>query len=205
MPWLISFSSRGRSAGSFSRCDHRLRAAFVRPRRDDAGQVVLPGAIGIDVRLHVLPARARLRDGRRQLRHLAPHLVLGDLQVDDVHRHVRRAGRSRSPPPPIRRRRGLPCACGWSRCRRIATATSHIATSVSVSIHDPGGPLSELATPSAPCSIASLTSARISVEFVGGGRARPSRRARRSRSRSTRRRCRCWSRFPASAAARSRR
>src|SRR5215467_14613598 len=40
-------------------------------------------------------------------------------------------------------------------------ATSHIATSVSVSIHDPGGPLSELATPSAPCSIASFTSPRI--------------------------------------------
>ena len=49
-------------------------------------------------------------------------------------------------------------------------ATSHIATSVSVSIHDPGGPLSELATPRAPCSIASLTSARIwsSSAAVGG-------------------------------------
>src|SRR3954464_1613330 len=49
-------------------------------------------------------------------------------------------------------------------------APSHIATSVSVSIHDPGGPLSELATPSAPCRIASSTSVRIfaSSSLVGG-------------------------------------
>src|SRR5215471_11846395 len=49
-------------------------------------------------------------------------------------------------------------------------ATSHIATSVSVSIHDPGGPLNELATPRAPCSIASFTAERIrsSSSAVGG-------------------------------------
>src|SRR5512142_1920362 len=48
-------------------------------------------------------------------------------------------------------------------------AASHIATSVPVSIHDPGGPLSELATPSAPCCIASRTSARIRSSSAGDG------------------------------------
>src|SRR5215471_2425815 len=45
-----------------------------------------------------------------------------------------------------------------------------MATSVSVSIHDPGGPLRELATPNAPCSIASRTSDRMrsSSSAVGG-------------------------------------
>jgi len=42
-----------------------------------------------------------------------------------------------------------------------------MATRVSVSIHDPGGPLNELATPSAPCSIASFTSAAHPVELLG--------------------------------------
>ena len=48
--------------------------------------------------------------------------------------------------------------------------STNIGTSVSVSIQEPGGPLRELATPSAPCSMACFTSARIrsSSAAVGG-------------------------------------
>ena len=44
-----------------------------------------------------------------------------------------------------------------------------MATSVSVSIHEPGGPLNELATPSAPCSMASRTSARMRSSSAADG------------------------------------
>ncbi len=61
----------------------------MRPRRNDGGEIVLTGAIWIYVGLYLLASLAGARDGRRQLRHLAPHGVLGDFEVDDVHRHMR--------------------------------------------------------------------------------------------------------------------
>ena len=63
----------------------------MRPWRNDGGEIVLPGAIWIYVGLHLLALRTGARDARGQLRHLAPHRMLGDLEVDDVDRHMRAA------------------------------------------------------------------------------------------------------------------
>ena len=91
MPLRISLSRRGRRDGILEARDQGLRAAFVGPRRDDARQVVLAGAIRVDVGLHLHALGARAGDRGDQLRHLAPHGVLGDLEMNDVHRHVRAA------------------------------------------------------------------------------------------------------------------
>jgi hypothetical protein len=47
-----------------------LRApAFVRPRRDDAGEVVVASRVGVNVRLDVDASPPRLRDERDDLFH----------------------------------------------------------------------------------------------------------------------------------------
>ena len=83
----FAFQARAQG-GIFQTLDEGLRASFVRPRRNDAGQIVLASAIGIHIGLHFEAFIAGARDGRHQLRHLAPHGVLRDLQVNDVHRYV---------------------------------------------------------------------------------------------------------------------
>ena len=66
--------------------EHLGGAAFVGPGRNDAGQVVVAARVGIDVGLHVDAALAGVVDQRHDLVHAAPELLVGDLDVDDVHR-----------------------------------------------------------------------------------------------------------------------
>jgi hypothetical protein len=58
----------------------------MRPGRNDARQVVLPGPVGVDIGLHLDAPRPGIGDARHQFRHLAPHRVLGDLEVNDIDR-----------------------------------------------------------------------------------------------------------------------
>src|SRR5262249_19700603 len=64
---------------------HRGRAAFVGPGRDDARQVVVAAGVRIDVGLDVDAALAGLFDQADQFVHAAPELLVGDLEVDHVH------------------------------------------------------------------------------------------------------------------------
>ena len=51
-------------------------------------RLLLPRVYGIDVGLHVHAALAGRLDQRDDLVHPAPELLVGDLEVDDVHRHA---------------------------------------------------------------------------------------------------------------------
>ena len=74
--------------GVLEALDQRPRSALVRPWRNDAREVVLSGAVGIHVRSDIQAITARLHDARHQLGHLAPQLAVGELQMNDVHRHT---------------------------------------------------------------------------------------------------------------------
>jgi len=58
------------------------------PRRDNGGQVVLPGAVGINVGLHLLAIGASLGDECNRFGHLAPQTVVGNFQMNNFHRQV---------------------------------------------------------------------------------------------------------------------
>ncbi|HVK17664.1 MAG TPA: hypothetical protein VM533_12010, partial [Fimbriiglobus sp.] len=69
--------------------EHLRDTAFVRPRRDDAREVVVAARVRVHVGLHVHPAPAGRLDQFDHVLHLAPELLVGDLEVDDIHRHPR--------------------------------------------------------------------------------------------------------------------
>ena len=75
---------------------HGLGPALLRPGRDQGGQVALSRVVGVHVGLHVDAPAARRRQPGHHLRHLPPQPALGDLEVQDLHRHAR--------PPPDRQR-----------------------------------------------------------------------------------------------------
>src|SRR5262245_13324974 len=56
---------------------HLRRAALVRPRRNDARQVVVPARVGVDVGAHIDASLASGLDERHQLVHLAPQFLVG--------------------------------------------------------------------------------------------------------------------------------
>ena len=94
--------------------------------------------------------------------------MLGDLEVNDVHRQAAAA-------PDLDRflDRLEDAGALGAHVRRIDAAVLArdlaSAASVSVSIQTPGGPLNELARPSAPSSMASPTSRRIASSSAGVG------------------------------------
>ena len=68
----------------------KLRApAFVRPGRNDAGEIVIAAGVRINIRLHIHPAPSRVFNQRHDLLHAAPIFLVRDLQMQDVHRHTR--------------------------------------------------------------------------------------------------------------------
>src|SRR4051812_1342871 len=64
--------------------EHRLRTALVRPRRDDAGEVVVAAGVGVDVRLDFDALLPRLVDAADDLAHLAPEPLVSNLEVQDL-------------------------------------------------------------------------------------------------------------------------
>src|SRR5215471_18634056 len=62
------------------------RAALVRPRRDDARQVVVTARVGVDVRADVDAALAGAVDQLDDLAHPPPIALIGDLDMEDFHR-----------------------------------------------------------------------------------------------------------------------
>jgi hypothetical protein len=109
-----------------------------------------------------------------------PQLLVGQLQMDDVHRNLARR--------PIQCfGNGLEHPLSFSahvRNKRRYSPPPRMATRVSVSIHDPGGPLSELETPALAASqCAPRPHLSIRLESVG----RLEDRGRKSRSDSSRR------------------
>ena len=64
--------------------EHLFVAAVVRPGRDDRPQIILPRRIGINVRANIVSFAASLGDQRDHLRHAAPQVLVGNLQMNDV-------------------------------------------------------------------------------------------------------------------------
>ena len=58
----------------------------MRPGWNDARQIILAGAVGIDVGVHLLPLVSRASEERNELGHATPQFVIGDLEVNDVDR-----------------------------------------------------------------------------------------------------------------------
>jgi hypothetical protein len=74
------------SHGGILEALHRLRvAAVLCPRWDDGAKAVLSGGVWIDISANVVAFGARLGDHRDDLTHLAPKLLVSDLDVDIVH------------------------------------------------------------------------------------------------------------------------
>src|SRR5213592_2867932 len=148
--------------------DQRRGSAFVRPGWNDARQIILAGAVGIDIGLYLLPLVARASEERNELGHATPQLVIGDLEVNDVDRDSSSAADLqglvhglKDAVPFVPNVGGIDAA--------VLGGDFAEATRVPVSIQEPGGPLRELATPRAPCSMDCFTRARICASSSAAG------------------------------------
>ena len=56
----------------------------MRPRRQDGRKIVLACAVRINVGFHLLTGRAGVGDQADQFRHLAPQLMIGQLQMNNI-------------------------------------------------------------------------------------------------------------------------
>ena len=68
--------------------DHGLSAPVMRPRRDNAGEVILPSSVRINISLYFGSLRPSLSNELNRPGHLAPQAAVGKLQMDNLHRHV---------------------------------------------------------------------------------------------------------------------